>query len=244
MNQAAATGNLDQIIKYYEDCYDIPSESIVLAAANGHLNVVQWLYTYGKDVHLMTDEYDDCGISVMISATGDNQAAMEAAATNGHLDIVEWLWSKGVEGTLTTMKQACSNGHLEIVQWLHSHGVDVDLGCALAAVNNGHQSIVKFVIDTLGDIESLLIESIQHRYTTLVQYICCNYQINKFTAIRFAQSIHSPAVIIRTIETTVYMSKSIEIETSPVPSDAIHIISGAIMVAMIAVSVIVDRWRC
>lgn len=70
------------------------------AAANGHLEVVQWLNSNRKE-----------GCSIR---------AMNHAALNGHLHVVKWLHETNVGAcTNNAMDNAAKNGHLEIVKFLH-----------------------------------------------------------------------------------------------------------------------------
>lgn len=70
------------------------------AAANGHLDVVQWLHE---------NRQEGCSIR-----------AMNHAALNGHLEVVKWLHEvRRGSCTNSAMDNAAKNGHLEMVKFLH-----------------------------------------------------------------------------------------------------------------------------
>ncbi|ETL92756.1 hypothetical protein F442_09239 [Phytophthora nicotianae P10297] len=100
-----------------------------VAAAHGHLDVVQWLHANRSE--------------------GCTTAAMDLAATNGHLDTVEWLHAHRSERcTVEAMDGAASGGHLDVVKWLHKYRTE---GCTTAAMDNagsgGHFEVVKWLHD-------------------------------------------------------------------------------------------------
>lgn len=79
--------------------YRFTTGAMDAAAANGHLQVVQWL-------HGETD-------------SACTKAAMDQAATNGHLCIVHFLHAQRKEGcTKAAVDGAARNGHLEVVRFL------------------------------------------------------------------------------------------------------------------------------
>ncbi len=53
------------------------TDAMVMAAANGHLEVVKWLHINRKE--------------------GCYEIALRRAAANGHLDVVEWLRNNRIE---------------------------------------------------------------------------------------------------------------------------------------------------
>ncbi|CAK4300653.1 unnamed protein product [Aphanomyces euteiches] len=127
MECLANLGNLQGIHVLYE-MSPVKSRAVDIAAAHGHLDIVQFFLTDTKDCET-TD-------------------AMDQAATNGHLDVVQYLHENSTVGaTKHAMDGAAANGHLEIVRFLHEHRHE---GCSTDAVDfaatNGHFEIVKFLI--------------------------------------------------------------------------------------------------
>lgn len=88
------------------------------AAANGHMEVVQWLHQNRNE--------------------GCTMDAMNAAAANGHLDMVKWLLEHTKVGcTMKAMDGAARGGHLEVVKWRHEH---TDGGCTSKAMDGAARS--------------------------------------------------------------------------------------------------------
>ena len=78
------------------------------AAANGHLDVIEWLHNNCTD--------------------GCTKSAMDGAAENGHLDVIEWLYENRTEGCSTNaLHGAAENGHLDVVEWLCENISDFDI---------------------------------------------------------------------------------------------------------------------
>jgi hypothetical protein len=70
-----------------------------LASRNGHLEVVKYLHSIGKE----------CTTS-----------AMDWASKNGHLEVVKYIHSIGKGCTVLAMDWSSRNGHLDVVEYLHS----------------------------------------------------------------------------------------------------------------------------
>ncbi|KAJ8520437.1 hypothetical protein ON010_g17947 [Phytophthora cinnamomi] len=162
--------NDDQYV-YNEDDYSDSEEreySVVdVAAANGHLEIVQYLlqvdneaFTYPEDVHphkrRRTQKFpitkaDDPPLVTSPSGerakTRCTTAAMDGAAAGGHLVVVRWLHENRTEGcTTAAMDLAAENGNLEVVQWLHNNRSE---GCTTDAMDNaargGHLDVIKWL---------------------------------------------------------------------------------------------------
>ncbi|RLN96149.1 hypothetical protein BBJ28_00013347 [Nothophytophthora sp. Chile5] len=98
----------------------------VAAAANGHLDVLQWLYS-------------ELGVALI-------EEVIAKAAENGHLDVVKWLHFKGCKGGTWTMDGAVQYGHFEILRWLHDNLSEGCTEMAMArAANNGRLDIVQWL---------------------------------------------------------------------------------------------------
>ncbi|KAL3667621.1 hypothetical protein V7S43_007175 [Phytophthora oleae] len=98
-----------------------------VAAAHGHLDVVQWLHA-------------NC-------SQGCTTAAMDRAAQNGHLETVKWLHFNRKEGcTIDAMNGAAIGGHLHVIKWLHEHTSE---GCTTDAMDfaavGGHFELLKWL---------------------------------------------------------------------------------------------------
>ena len=117
---------------------------VALAAAFGHLPVVQFLASRGADINA-------------ISTNGSGYTALTGAVASGHVAIVEWLlqhsanpnyrYAAGYSPLLT----ASANGHLEIIKLLLAHGADPnavthDSKSAIAlATQRNHPAVASFL---------------------------------------------------------------------------------------------------
>ncbi|KAL3982887.1 Ankyrin repeats (3 copies) family protein [Acanthocheilonema viteae] len=110
---------------------------LVIAARNGHFDVVKYLLEKGADV------------SITGTVTFDGEIipgapVLWAAAAAGHLDIVQYLVEEaGADINQTThsnsspLRGACYDGHYHIVQYLVKKGADIEL-----ANRHGHTPLM------------------------------------------------------------------------------------------------------
>ncbi|RLN91952.1 hypothetical protein BBJ28_00018486 [Nothophytophthora sp. Chile5] len=125
---AASNGHLDVLQWLYSELgVELTEMAMRQAAENGHLNIVQWLHA------------NDCkhGCVEMI----------DGAANNGHFELVRWLHDNRSEGcTEMAMTSAAGHGRLDIVQWLHTNRTE---GCTVMAMNlaarNNHKDVVQWL---------------------------------------------------------------------------------------------------
>ncbi|OWZ20542.1 hypothetical protein PHMEG_0005024 [Phytophthora megakarya] len=136
-----------------------------VAAANGHLEVLQYLLQVGTEneearehKRRRTQKISDFAIREKLRSLAEQhsneptkpactEAAMNGAATHGHLDVVRWLHDNGLGScTVDAMDFAAQNGHLETVKWLHANRLE---GCSTAAMDGaasgGYLDIVKWL---------------------------------------------------------------------------------------------------
>jgi ankyrin repeat protein len=107
--------------------------AVQLAAAKGHLQVVERLLQEGADVNAA-------------AAITSGRTALRAAAEGGHLTVVERLLQEGADvnaaaGTFdgrTSLQAAAGGGHLTVVERLLQEGADVN---AAAAASNGRTAL-------------------------------------------------------------------------------------------------------
>ncbi|RLN80470.1 hypothetical protein BBJ28_00001326 [Nothophytophthora sp. Chile5] len=99
----------------------------VAAAANGRLDVLQWLHS-----------------ELRVKLT---ERAMREAAQNGHLNVVQWLHANNCEHIdASTMDGAALCGHFEIVRWLHDNRNEECSGIVMYwAAGGGHLEIVQWL---------------------------------------------------------------------------------------------------
>ena len=103
---------------------DVRHESCRVAAAGGHLAVLQWLREQG------------CRLDVYIC---------EAAAENGHLAVLEWARQRGCPWDSSTCAAAARGGHLEVLQFAHQNGCECGPDTCSEATWHGHLSILMWL---------------------------------------------------------------------------------------------------
>lgn len=84
---------------YSFDCDSFLNHPQVLAAAGGHLDIMEWLIAT-RGIHPVAESFD-------------------TAAANGHLHVLKWLRTRGYTGaSLKTLWYAKNLNYHEIVKWL------------------------------------------------------------------------------------------------------------------------------
>ncbi|CAJ0930094.1 unnamed protein product, partial [Mesorhabditis belari] len=111
--------------------------ALVVAAREGHLDVVKFLVNLGADVLA-------CGTVEFDGETIFGAPPIWAAAAAGFLDVVRYLVEEaGADLNQTTrtnstpLRGACYDGHLEIVKYLVEHGADIE-----CANRHGHTPLM------------------------------------------------------------------------------------------------------
>ena len=179
----AAEGGHVSTIKALQSCGESDLEratdnggtAAMLAALNGHVEVVQFLHRAGCDL----DKADNYGYTAgMLAAWGghlevvqflhgagcdfdkannDGWTAGICAAFSGHLEVVQFLHTVGCDldkadnDGWTAGIAAAQGGHLEVVQFLHTAGCDLDKAdndgwtAGILAAQNGHVEVVQFL---------------------------------------------------------------------------------------------------
>ncbi|KAE9087779.1 hypothetical protein PF007_g20243 [Phytophthora fragariae] len=141
----------------------VSGKTMTLAARNGHLQVVKWLYDeYDKDPDANLFDRSETSYSYPPVYT----VAMDSAAQFGHLKEVKYLHqlsqstdtesrkkrkrdeahSQPPKCTKRAMNGAAANGHLAVVEWLDQNRTD---GCTVEAMDSaaagGHLEVVKWL---------------------------------------------------------------------------------------------------
>lgn len=131
---------------------------LVMAAKNGHYDVVQYLIEHcGADVEFV-------GSVTFDGETIDGAPPLWCAAAAGHLNIVKYLIHKSANVNNTTLtnstplRAACFDGHFEIVKYLVEHNADIEIAnrhghtCLMISCYKGHLEIVNFLLETHADV--------------------------------------------------------------------------------------------
>ncbi|AVK76284.1 Ankyrin repeat domain containing protein [Pandoravirus neocaledonia] len=136
----AARGDIVALQTLADHGIALERSHLVVAASEGHLDAVAWLYA--RD--LVKDKETD-------PANG-GATALDVAAANGHMKVIRFLHEKddgtqrhGLTAT-AAMDNAAERGHLHIVCFLDQHRSE---GCTPAAMDwaafHGHVAIVAFL---------------------------------------------------------------------------------------------------
>ncbi|KAG4049431.1 hypothetical protein PC123_g15276, partial [Phytophthora cactorum] len=140
--KAAAAGGDAELTRYLEEKLDMAYDVwMPEAAANGHLEMITWLYEqefdemwFDRGVLLAAAEKGQPAVWLHETRSeGCTTAAMDGAANEGHLEAVKWLHLNRSEGcTSAAMDGAAASGALEVVTWLHRNWSE---GCTTAAMD-------------------------------------------------------------------------------------------------------------
>lgn len=174
LRDAAATGDVNVIIQNLSrdmpDYYSIVSQLLIVAAENGHLNVVQYLCNNGADVRWRDScafrtaaEKGHVDIVRYLNQRGAeidscNNGAVKNAAAHGHLDVIKYLYCCRADITQQhgPLMLAAEYGYLDIVQYLCKKGANESLQSNEAlkmAICNNHLSIVRLLLKNGGNID-------------------------------------------------------------------------------------------
>ena len=158
-----------------ERATDHGETAAMLAAKNGHLEVVQFLHRARCDLDKADNKGFTAGIGAAFKghvevveflhragcdldkANNDGWTAGILAAENGHVEVVQFLHRAGCDLDKANNKGftagifAAFNGHLEVVEFLHRAGCDLDKAnndgstAGILAAENGHVEVVQFL---------------------------------------------------------------------------------------------------
>lgn len=114
-----AAGQIDDVATLHQHAALADGrEAAILAAANGQLLILQFLYRSGYDLQPVASH------------------SLRLAASAGHLDIVRYLHQIGCDIRVdndAAVKAAAANNHLAVLRYLHEHGADLTACREIAA---------------------------------------------------------------------------------------------------------------
>lgn len=148
--------------------------AIVLAAMNGHIEIIKYLTNHGGNIHSITN--DDCNAVIVVAMYGQLETltylisqgvnskssnsygytALMVAVENNHTEIVKYLISVKADCTAVnvfgsnsiTIAAAC--GHLEIIKILDQHGVNYadkyGYTALMVAAKYGFYEVVRYLL--------------------------------------------------------------------------------------------------
>jgi len=142
----------DEILRVVSTKLRTGTTSLLIAARNGHLDVVNYLISScGADL-------EQAGSVVFDGETIEGATPLWCAAAAGHMDIVKNLLAKGAGVNKTTLtnstplRAACFDGHFDIVKLLIEQGADIEIAnrhghtCLMIACYKGHLNIVQYLL--------------------------------------------------------------------------------------------------
>ncbi|EFA84884.1 hypothetical protein PPL_01877 [Heterostelium album PN500] len=155
-------GKLDNLIYFYNNWSSIflmidHSVPIGEAAANGHTDVVKYLFSkklYKKGDTKAIDGAAQSGSLELVRFLHDTNEfkcsvrAMDEAAKGGFLQVVQFLFKNRTEMcSVNAMNGAAKNGHLGVLRFLHGHLSTSICGVEAmeSAAENGHLDCVRFL---------------------------------------------------------------------------------------------------
>ncbi|KAL3664331.1 hypothetical protein V7S43_010656 [Phytophthora oleae] len=113
----------------------VPSNAVALAAKNGRLKVLQWLFNHHDHVYWGGDE-------------------MYSAVANNHLEVAKFLheYTAPPPDDMFLIDDAARHGDIKMMHWLHSErGDQLTYEGVMRAVNHGFLDAVKWMTATFPD---------------------------------------------------------------------------------------------
>ncbi|RLN98527.1 hypothetical protein BBJ28_00025512, partial [Nothophytophthora sp. Chile5] len=135
---------------------------LAVAARNGHLDVVRWLYVHKGDAErdwgrFITSVVRTGDVTILTwlldHGYGERQfvppPSMDDAAWGGHLDMLQWLYGHGyVHHGSFALENSARNGHLKAVEWLvRHHPVGNATRALVAAAKANHLPVVRWLLE-------------------------------------------------------------------------------------------------
>ncbi len=102
---------------------DTSEKACMLAAKNGHLEVLKYLRSAGCPWDKWVCNY---------------------AAKHGHLEVIKYAMSAGCPCDIWTCSYAAKHGHLEVLKYVRSSGYPCDVCVCIDAARNGHLEVLKY----------------------------------------------------------------------------------------------------
>lgn len=131
---------------------------LVIAARNGHYDIVYYLLT-----HTNVD-VEETGSVIFDGETIEGAPPLWCAAAAGYLKIVKLLVNKGARVNSTTktnstpLRAACFDGHYDIVKYLVKNKADIEVAnrhghtCLMIACYKGHYRIAEYLLKLNADV--------------------------------------------------------------------------------------------
>lgn len=132
---------------------------LVIAARNGHLEVVKYLVEKKVDI-------EQTGCVIFDGDTIEGASALWCSAAAGRLEMVKFLVENGsnVNNTTSTnstpLRAACYDGHLPIIKYLIENGANVEIAnrhghtCLMIACYRGHFEVCQYLLSVNANVNA------------------------------------------------------------------------------------------
>lgn len=139
-------------------CRTTGATPLVIAARNGHYDIVNWLLTHTNA------DVESTGSVIFDGETIEGAPPLWCAAAAGFLKIVKLLVNKGAKVNSTTrtnstpLRAACFDGHYDIVKYLVKNKADYEIAnrhghtCLMIACYKGHYRIAEYLLKLNADV--------------------------------------------------------------------------------------------
>ena len=124
-------------------------ETCTTAAANGHLEALQWARAHGRPWGYTTSAAAAAGghLAALQWAHAQgcpwNEQTTAGAAAGGHLEVLQWARAAKCPWDYTTCSGAAAGGHLEVLQWARAHNCPWDVQTTTGAATGGHLEVLQ-----------------------------------------------------------------------------------------------------
>jgi ankyrin repeat protein len=154
INIASKYGHLKIVIFLFKHNVKPSHHAINDAAANGYLNIVEFLIKHvkpTKDAIKWASYYGYLDIVKFLvkNYIKPTSEALVYASTKGHLEIVKYLVSVGIEPSYNAMDQACNHGRLEIVRYFIEdcgyHMLSYDIKFHISYAEYNRSNVAKYL---------------------------------------------------------------------------------------------------
>jgi len=181
----------------------------LIAAYEGHLNILKWISKMGTNDTLCVNTYFDSKI-------------MDEAANNGKLHVCKWLYKIDTERKIgystIAMDLAARGGHLDVCKWLHKIDKERKVGCTTQAMdwaaNCCHLDVVKWLGENRkeGCSRDVLymdhgrgsVKNIENRFE-IIKYIDNKYGLKNISANEYIQNAAEIALRYKWYRISIYL---------------------------------------
>jgi hypothetical protein len=149
---AIENGRLEIVKWLYEvNPDDVRFASMAVVARNGHIHVLEWMLTIGRQLNenVFSSAIESRSIPLLEWLYAHKcpwtEQVYHYACEGGYNDVVKWLHGKNAPGSLLDI--ASDAGNLPILEWLDPHIDDLRLEHTTRAAQNGDVDVLFWLIE-------------------------------------------------------------------------------------------------